>query len=371
MPFRSRRRTRPGTALRTALAVSLTAAFTAALGAPASATPTFSTANVVDLPITFSVVNQNRTGIPCAQAPDGKTYTVHGSLVAPKDLIRPDTPAATLYLHGLGYGGWFFHLTDVPAYDYATQQAAQGHVSVVIDRLGNPAHDELQDGNATCLPAQADMADQIANALKAGRYEVGGAVRPRFQRILLAGHSAGGLIAEMTQAIFRPADAVAVISYTHYPSPLAFSQFSAAGQDCLTAPQPSHGATGAPNYAPFGRSDADFEAGHFYNVDPAVAAIVLRKRNRDACGDLMSALQGLLATSALTSVIEVPVLLITGEKDALFSPPFDQVETQTGFPGAPKLGVVEVKNAGHAITLSRSHEEFRSLMAQWLAQNGA
>jgi pimeloyl-ACP methyl ester carboxylesterase len=370
MTFGNARPRRRGTSLRTALAVALTATFTGALGAPAGAAGSVARASVVDIPISFQVVNRNTTGLPCAQNPDGKTYTIHGSLVAPEDLVRPQSPAATLYLHGLGYGSFFWHLKEIPEYDYAREQADQGHVSIVIDRLGNPAHDDLKDGNATCLPAQADMADQITDQLRLGTYQTAG-VTPHFSRVMLVGHSAGGMIAELAQSIFKSADGLAVVGYTHYPSALALQTFFAAGQDCVTAPQGAHGDSGAPNYARFGRTDAEFTAGHFYDVEPAVAGLVLRKRNRDACGDLLSALQGLVGTDVDTLSINVPVLLITGDKDAFFPPPFNQVQAQTAYPSASKLGVVEVKNAGHAITLGRSHEEFRSLMAQWLAERGA
>ncbi|HUR72688.1 MAG TPA: alpha/beta hydrolase [Sporichthya sp.] len=360
---------RRGAALRTALAVALTAAFTAALGSPAEAGRTEAGPNVLDLPVTFQVTNRNTTGIPCSTQPDGKTYTIHANLVAPRDLIRASSPSVTVYLHGLGYSSFFFHLTEIPEYDYAREQAGQGHVSLVVDRLGNPAHDDLKDGNATCLPAQADMADQIADALRAGTYTAG-PMTPKFSRVILAGHSAGGLIAELTQSIFQSAQAVAVIGYTHYPSPLALQTFLAAGQDCLTAPQPARVNSGAPNYASFGRTDEEFEAGHFFNVEPAVADIVLRKRNRDPCGDLLSGLQGLVGTSVETPAIQVPVLLITGANDALFPSGGSAIETQTAYPQAARLDVVEIKNTGHAVTLGRTHEEFRYLIAQWLAANG-
>ena len=120
---------------------------------------------IVDIPFTVQVVNQNRTSIPCLGAPDGQPYPVHGSLVAPRSALDSSHPAATLYVHGLGYSSFFFHFEDVPGYDYAEQQARAGHASIVIDRLGNPAHDDLPDGNATCIPAQADMADQVIGAL--------------------------------------------------------------------------------------------------------------------------------------------------------------------------------------------------------------
>lgn len=370
MHSRSGRPHRRRTTLRVALAAALTSAFTAALGAPAGATPTVAGASVVDMPVTFKVFNRNTTGIPCQQEPDGEVYTVHANLVAPRDLIRASSPAVTMYLHGLGYSSFFFHLTEIPEYDYAREQAEQGHVSLVIDRLGNPAHDDLQDGNATCLPAQADMADQISEHLRAGSYEAGKPV-PKFGRVILAGHSAGGLIAELTQSIFASAEAVAVIGYTHYPSPLALQTFFASGQDCLTAPQPSRGDSGAPNYAPFGRTAEDFAAGHLHDLEPAVADIVLRKRNRDACGDLLSGLQGLLGTSLYTPNILVPTLLIVGKNDALFPPGGPTIQTQTAYPQASRLSVVEMENTGHAITFGRTHEEFRSIFAQWLAENQA
>ncbi|WP_019876830.1 alpha/beta fold hydrolase [Sporichthya polymorpha] len=374
MPIPTSRARRWGATLRIALAGALTATAVAALGsspATAAANGPAVVGSAVEIPVKFTVVNRNTTGIPCQTEPDGKTYTVHANLVAPRDLVRASSPAVTMYLHGLGYSSFFFHLTEVPEYDYALNQATQGHVSLVIDRLGNPAHDDLPDGMATCLPAQADIADQIADALRAGNYKAGGNVLPRFGRVILAGHSAGGLIAELTQAIFGSAEALAVIGYTHYPSTLALQTLFASGQDCLTAPQHARGDAGAPNYAPFGRTDAEFAAAHFHDVESAVAELVLRKRNRDACGDLLSATQGYLATNLMTPAINVPTLLILGTKDALFPPPGPEFQVQTAYPQAPRLSFVQLEATGHAITFGRTAEKFRSIMAQWLAENQA
>lgn len=374
MPIRRTSSLRRGRVVRASLAAALVATFTAALGSTATtatAAPGVPGAGVVDVPVSFQVFNRNDTGVPCRQEPDGEVYTVRGNLVAPKDLVRASSPVVAMYLHGLGYSSFFFHLTELPEYDYARAQAEQGHVSLVIDRLGNPAHDELKDGNNTCLPGQADIANQIIEHLQKGTYTTAGTVTPRFERVILAGHSAGGLIAELTQALFGSAEAVAVIGYHHYPSPLTLQQFAAAGADCLASPQPARGNAGAPNYASFGRTDADFRAAHFHQVEPAVAETVLRKRNRDACGDLLSGLQGVLGTDAFTPLIRVPVLLLTGEKDALFPPPGGALQTQTAYPGASRLSVVELPDTGHAMTFGRTHETFRQIMAQWLAENQA
>lgn len=348
------------------LACAAVALIPAATAVPAAAAD----ADVVDVPVSFQVVNKNRTPIACVPAQDGRTYTVHGRLVAPRAVLEAPSRAVTLYLHGLGYSSFFFHFTDVPGYDYVTQQAAAGHASVIVDRLGNPAHDDLPDGNRTCLPAQADMADQIVDALRAGTYTADGGATS-FGRVVLAGHSAGGFIAQITQYWFRSADALAVISYNDVPSPYALSTFTTAGGDCLLAPKRAHGTTGAPHYAAFGRTDADFTRGHFYDIDPAVAAAVLARRNLDPCGDLMSALGALLADQVLTSLIRVPVLVVSGDKDALFTPPTDQLQAARSYPLSSDVELVRLAGTGHAVTLGRSHEAFRAAMDRWLTAHGA
>lgn len=326
---------------------------------------------IVDVPVSFAVVNQNRTPLPCPGTPDGKPYTLHGTLVAPRAVLEAPKPAVTLYLHGLGYsGGLFFRFQDVPGYDYGLQQAQAGHASVVLDRLGNPSHDDLPDGNATCLPAQADMADQVVKALRKGSFTVPGTPRA-FDRVLLAGHSAGGLVTEITQYAFASADAIAVIAYNDAPSPLALAQFSTAGGDCLTAPQHAHGTTGAPNYAPFGRTDADFTAAHFHDIDPVVARAVLARHNRDPCGDLLSALQGLIGNEILSHTIGAPVLIISGADDALFTPPTNKLAAATAYPASSQVTLDELPDTGHAVTLGRTHDAFRSAMDRWLSAHGA
>lgn len=326
---------------------------------------------IVDIPFTVQVVNQNRTSIPCLGAPDGQTYPMHGSLVAPRSALDAAHPAATLYVHGLGYSSFFFRFQDVPGYDYAEQQARAGHTSIVIDRLGNPAHDDLPDGNDTCIPAQADMANQVVRALRSGSYELDGEEPTSFERVLLAGHSLGGFITQVTQYSFDSADAIAVISYNDIPSPLALTTFFAASQDCLLSPHQAHGASGAPNYAPFGRTDADFAAGHFRDIDPEVEQIVLQRRNRDACGDLMSALQTLLADQLFTRIgIDVPVLVISGKNDALFTPPTNRIQAAASYPTSNDVELVELPNTGHAVTLGNSHSVFQAKMDEWLTAHG-
>jgi pimeloyl-ACP methyl ester carboxylesterase len=326
---------------------------------------------IVDAPVSFEVTNQNRTVVPCLGAPDGKRYTVGGTLVAPRAVLQAAKPGVTLYLHGLGYGGFFFRFQAVPGYDYALEQARAGHASIVVDRLGNPANGRLRDGLDTCLSSQADIAAQMLGDLRSGRYTLGRSAGTGFDTVVLAGHSAGGFITEVEQYSFRAADAIAVISFNDTPGPLTLGQFFAAGNDCLTAPQHADGATGAPNYASFGKTAADFKAAHLHDVEPAVETAVLAMRSRDPCGELLNALNQLVADEVLVRTITSPVLVIAGANDALFPPPSDRLAAGIAFPRSADRSFVELPDTGHAVTLGRSHEAFRKAMDAWLTKHGA
>lgn len=63
------------------------------------------------------------------------------TIVAPRSALEsPD--AATLYLHAVTQGEFYWRFQGVPGYDFARQQAENAHVSVTIDRLGYGASDK-------------------------------------------------------------------------------------------------------------------------------------------------------------------------------------------------------------------------------------
>src|SRR5438132_10447624 len=73
---------------------------------------------IVEQPVSFTVVNSNRTQIPCTS--DNGTYTVKGTLVSPTSRFSRGHRAITLVIHGLTAGGNFFwRLKSVPGYDFA------------------------------------------------------------------------------------------------------------------------------------------------------------------------------------------------------------------------------------------------------------
>lgn len=332
---------------------------------------------VVDRRVSFDVVNNNQTGI--AGATDGERYTIVGRLVGPRKALRiarnpePDQkPAATLYLHGLGYGGFFWHLTEEPEYDYATQMARRGHVSVVIDRLGYGKSGK-PPGNADSYAGQATVAHEIIEQLRSGDYDLAGKGRnPAFDVIGLAGHSASVFISQLEAAIFDDVDALILMSLGDlFPSPLAVTAFATTQGICLGGGELSDGATGAPQYAYFGQTDADFQRAHLFNVEPKIAEIATARRSRDPCGESGTALNSIVADVLNVPRIGAPVLILNGKNDALFPPPAGNLQKQMFATNKDKdVTQKEFANTGHGLLFGRTHLQVRDYVDQWMDNRG-
>lgn len=317
--------------------------------------------SILDLPVSFSAVNRNQTLVLCSS--DGQTYSISGHIVGPAAALSGATsPAATLYLHGLGFAGFFWQFKAVEGYDYAMEMAKLGHVSVVIDRLGHGAS-VLANGNDTCIGAQADMANQMIEALKAGGYtRTDGGSPVRFEQIALAGHSAGGAIAEVAAYSFGGSDALLVLDWLDLPlSLLSVQAFGDSTLACLNSPD---------GYAYFGQTDADFQQAMLHDSDPATAAAVTAMRVKDPCGDLMSVATALVLNQLGTAQIKGSVLLVCADNDALF-PPLLACDLQgPRYLSASDVSTIRLPNTGHAVTVERSAPMLREQVSAWLKARG-
>ena len=338
-------------------AVALTVLACALVPAGAAA----SSQSVVTRPVVFSVRNLNRTPVSCST--DGAAYQVHGLIVGPASSLARSGGAATLYLHGLGFGVFFWDFSGVPGYDFAAAMAAAGHVSVIIDRLGYGASDH-PIGTQSCIGGQADIAHQIVQQLRAGTYSTTKREPISFARIALVGHSAGGAIAQVESYSFRDVDALGVLSWADQgSSTLATTDFLQAGSVCMNGGETSDG---APGYAPFGQTAADFDAAMFFDADPAVVAATNQLRNLDPCGDDNSIVAAINEDHLMVPTITVPVLLVFGANDALFPPPAG-TEQEAQFLGSSDVSLIQLPNTGHALTLERSAPTFSADISRWLA----
>jgi pimeloyl-ACP methyl ester carboxylesterase len=326
-------------------------------GAGALATPA---AGVVSRSVEFTVRNVNRSRVPCAA--DGQTYVISGRLIGPASATPSSaTSSATLYLHGLGFTGSFWDFQAVGGYDYAAALAAAGEESVVIDRLGYGASGH-PNGTAICVGSQADMAHQVIGQLRAGSYTVTDGNPMPFTRIALAGHSAGGLIAQVEAYSFQDINALAVVSFADLGASMtAVTEFAKTGFSCAQG--------GHHGYAFFGQTSADYANAMFHDADPAVVAAATATRPPDPCGDTSSVPLGIVADLLGVPTIKVPVLLVFGANDALFPPPAGQVQRLLYLDDLV-VSVVTLPSTGHAVTLGRSAPSFEATMTGWLHAHG-
>jgi len=330
--------------------LSSTAVRGAALGAPAGV-PGAAAARVRSIPISFTVRNVNRSRVACPS--DGKTYTVRGHLVAPAGTLRGGpTRTATLYLHGLGFGEFFWDFTAVGGYDYAAAQARAGQVSVVVDRLGYGASSP-PDGNAICVGSRADIAHQMVTDLRSGHYVLGGRTPVRFGRVVLAGHSYGAQIAQVEAYSFGGINGLVLIGYADRVQSLA-AQVSlsyanltcAAGGRRVTPRGPAH-------YTSFGFAPAAPKA-LFADVGEGVLRAALPRLSIDPCGDDASFAEAVPVDLRNLRRVHVPVLIVEAAADALFPPPAARNQAAL-FTGARSVSTTVVPLAGHAITLERHY----------------
>jgi pimeloyl-ACP methyl ester carboxylesterase len=296
---------------------------------------------VVSEPVEFRVQNVNRSALPCSS--DGRSYTLRGRLVSPG---RHRPSAVTLYLHEFGFGSSFWQL-DAPGHDHARAMAEAGHASVVIDRLGYAPSDRPA-GDATCLGAHADMANQVVAEL-----------RRRFTRVTLAGHSVGGGVAELAAISFGGIDGLALFGWADQGySQTALGASIAQGMRCQTGGD-------EPGYAFYARSREDFQRVNFFDAEPAVIERAFARRAPDPCGDNASLAQISAVNASRADQIAVPVLLVFGEEDPVFEEGADRTQAQS-FKGSPEVRLVRQPRAAHAVALERTAPGMRAELARWL-----
>jgi hypothetical protein len=340
---------------------------------PTPVSPSPAAPDVVDLPVSFTVQNVNRSQLACSS--DGAEYRLSGHLVGPAGaLVAPVRGrAVTLYLHEFSHAQWFwrFALRD---YDYAAAQARAGHVSVVIDRLGYGASPH-PPGTQTCLGAQADMAHQIVGQLRAGSYAAsgraggrGGGAPIQFGRVAIAGHSVGGAVAELETYSFADVDALVLFAWANQGFTAQATQDGVQqGVVCAGGGDPSPGVPSG--YAYYNPSDDDFRTLGYSNSEPDVVAAALAQRQRDPCGDVSSLVPAIASSAAHTRDVAVPVLLLYGLGDGVYSQPGAGQQQSQAYTSSPDVTTYFIDGAGHGLTLDRTAPQTRSLVARWLSRH--
>ena len=312
--------------------------------------------DVVTRHVTFTVQNLDRTALgpteleTCPAHPDqqGATWTVDADLVAPQRAVHGHDTAVTVYLHGLGLGGDAAFRSDAaPGLDFARAEALAGHASLVVDRIGY-GDSTRPDGTDVCTGAQADVLHQVVQQLRNGMY--GG---PAFDHVALAGHSAGGLVAEIEAYTFHDIDALAVLAYADQGfTPYLGNALGQHASACAAGPPSGYAPTFDDTKAAWLSSDAD----------PRVVTAVAAAHVSDPCGE--NPLPYIGSNPAQLANVTVPVLLVYGADDALFDPA--TASTQASHFGSTDVTTIVMPHTAHLLMLEASAPVLQSKVDTWL-----
>ena len=322
---------------------------------PAGAVEGRSGDDVVRRTVLFETANTNDTSVPCQS--DGKSRVLRATLVGPREEVLSSTAdRVNVLVHDRATGSWFWNLRSHPSYDYATLLAKHGETSLVLDRLGYGAN-PLEDGNDTCLGAQATILHQVVQHLRSGKYAFANSdsKAPGAVQVVLHGHAVGAAIAQLEAAEFDDVDGLVVMSWADQgASDRARQEDAQQSATCLEGE----------DYAAFG-TKKEFGRLYFRTAPDGVRATATGLRNPGPCGDVLSLAQLELASSYTTGQIEAPVLLMYGGRDAMFGE--DAREQQAGrYTSSEGVTTRTVAKAGSALVLERSADRTRLQVRRWL-----
>jgi pimeloyl-ACP methyl ester carboxylesterase len=346
------------------------AAFLAVLCLAAFASTAARADGIVVRDVSFRVQNTNTSGVPCPS--DNAAYTVRGHLVGPQAVLAGPAPrVVTVYLSGEDAGESNWRLTAVPGYDWPAQMARLGHVSLTIDMLGYGASGH-PDGEQSCWGSQADVAHQIISQLRSGGYAVDRGVPVKFQKIVLAGHDAGGAIAEIEAYSYKypdkdsdgHIDGLALVTYADQGfTPLLMERLARAGTVCAGGGEPAY--PGGPGGYYYMERPDEYEPDLFYDADPAVIDAVIRLRERNPCGGIQWATPAVMINPVRDAEIKPPVLLVIGREDKIWTQEGWKLQ-QGHFSGSSDVTAESIPRTGHYPMFERTLPRFREIFANWL-----
>jgi pimeloyl-ACP methyl ester carboxylesterase len=275
-------------------------------------------------------------------------------------------------MHGVEITDGYFHV-PIAGYDFVTEMARLGHSSVIVDRLGFGASGRPPGADA-CVGGDADIAHQLIDDLRSGRYRTTGLASPSFSRVGLAGHSGGGPIVEDEAYSYHDADALIVMGWQDGTATQPTINAIPAGESssCPLGGHPTDGPNAPSGYAYLWPNEPQWAHDTTFDIDPVVLSKMAGFRRRTPCGELESDVTASSSNASPTGnlgAITSPVLLMYADHDALF-PASMGASQKARFTGSHDVTLATFAGAGHVFFIERIAPLVRATLSAWLTWHG-
>ncbi|MGQ0846113.1 MAG: alpha/beta hydrolase [Sporichthyaceae bacterium] len=300
-----------------------------------------SDAKVTVKPIDFEVENLLEPG---------SSYTLRGFLYEPKG--KANCKSSILQAnHALTTGAWYW---DIPfeqqKYSIARKVAASGIPFLSLNKLGygQPDHpfraSDEPPGKTVTIQALAHASHQVTQQLR----EMG------YQHVGLIGHSAGSEESEIHAGMYKDVDALILSGFTHLATAGFASDFAA-----NEIPRAM-----AEDYPYFWGTIEKRDSFLFTDqADPKLVKALHPLVNETPSGEILSI--GPQPSRAFATQVEVPVLTLIAEEDAIFDKagaPLDEA----AFVNTDDVTYINYPGIGHGVEFHRNGPEVTGDVVQWL-----
>lgn len=290
----------------------------------------------------------------------GRDWEIPGELYLP---AGPVPRTVQVLVPGLTYDRRYWTLPG--PYNYAEFMAGAGYAVAVFDRLGTGGASRPPADEVT-IDAHVLVLRQLVQGLRTGSLTA-----RRFERVVVVGHSYGSGIAIMEAARHRDVDGLIITGMLH-----AFTDLYGQVRDFFHpgTEDPVVGPTSPPRgyltQRP-GRRATMLE--YPPNIDPAMSELNEAIKSTGTLGEGDTLEQTYEAAHSLD--VSVPVLIVVGERDALFcgedvdfgrSSAAVHAFEQAYYSPAARLQTYVIPRAGHSLNLHYNARTWFAIARDWV-----
>lgn len=282
-----------------------------------------------------------------------------------------------LLVHGITTSHRYWDFPDPKSngstrYSYVAAASKAGYATLSIDRIGS-GRSSRPPSALVDINLNAHVLHQVIQALRAGKISGPGALRPKFDKVVLVGHSYGTALGWLVATRYpQDVDGLVLSAFGHKMNPLTLAALAPSMYPAFLDPK-----------FMFDRLDPGYLTSRpgtryklFYAPAPADAKVVALD---EALKETLTLAEFASITVALGTPLDirVPVMLAMGQVDSLFCQPqlamdcssaATLVQDEARFLGSrvPSIDGYVLKNAGHSLNLMQNAPDFFAAVQAWV-----